>query len=78
MGPLRLSWDPEQETTVRVSICSARWSLYNPTHHPMQPEGVPEVSPDEVIHLASVMQFSGFHSVIGTMWVVEDVETIKR
>ncbi|KAF8432777.1 CHAT domain-containing protein [Boletus edulis BED1] len=28
-----------------------------------------EESPDEVIHLASAMQFAGFRSVIGTMWV---------
>ncbi|KAF8431594.1 CHAT domain-containing protein [Boletus edulis BED1] len=34
-------------------------------------------SPDEVIHLASAMQFAGFRSVIGTMWVVDDGETNK-
>ena len=31
-----------------------------------------EESPDEVIHLASAMQFAGFRSVIGTMWAVND------
>jgi CHAT domain-containing protein/tetratricopeptide (TPR) repeat protein len=31
-----------------------------------------EESPDEVIHLASAMQFIGFRSVIGTMWEVDD------
>ena len=31
-----------------------------------------EESPDEVIHLASAMQFAGFRSVIGTMWAVLD------
>ncbi|KAG6376566.1 hypothetical protein JVT61DRAFT_1544 [Boletus reticuloceps] len=36
-----------------------------------------EESPDEVIHLASAMQFIGFRSVIGTMWAVDDVETNK-
>jgi CHAT domain-containing protein/tetratricopeptide (TPR) repeat protein len=36
-----------------------------------------EESPDEVIHLASAMQFAGFHSVIGTMWTVDDGETNK-
>ncbi|KAF8436351.1 CHAT domain-containing protein [Boletus edulis BED1] len=36
-----------------------------------------EDSPDEVIHLASAMQFAGFRSVIGTMWVVDDGETDK-
>ncbi|KAF8440054.1 CHAT domain-containing protein [Boletus edulis BED1] len=36
-----------------------------------------EDSPDEVIHLASAMQFAGFRSVIGTMWVVDDAETNK-
>ncbi|KAF8436331.1 CHAT domain-containing protein, partial [Boletus edulis BED1] len=36
-----------------------------------------EDSPDEAIHLASAMQFAGFRSVIGTMWVVDDGETNK-
>ena len=36
-----------------------------------------EASPDEVIHLASAMQFSGFRSVIGTMWAVDDGQTNK-
>ena len=34
-------------------------------------------SPDEVIHLASAMQFVGFRSVIGTMWAVDDGEATK-
>jgi CHAT domain-containing protein len=29
-------------------------------------------SPDEAIHLAVAMQFSGFRSVIGSMWSVDD------
>ena len=36
-----------------------------------------EESPDEIIHLASAMQFAGFRSVIGTMWAVDDAETNK-
>ncbi|KAG8218910.1 hypothetical protein J3R82DRAFT_4592 [Butyriboletus roseoflavus] len=36
-----------------------------------------EDSPDEVMHLASAMQFAGFRSVIGTMWAVDDGETNK-
>ena len=36
-----------------------------------------EGSPDEVIHLASAMQFAGFRSVIGTMWAVDDAQTNK-
>ena len=36
-----------------------------------------EESPDEVIHLASGMQFAGFRSVIGTMWAVDDEHTNK-
>ncbi|KAG2153316.1 TPR-like protein [Suillus clintonianus] len=31
-----------------------------------------EMSPDESIHLAAAMQFSGFRSVIGSMWSVDD------
>ena len=31
-----------------------------------------ESSPDEAIHLAAAMQFSGFCSVIGSMWSVDD------
>ena len=29
-------------------------------------------TPDEVLHLTAAMQFSGFRSVIGTMWVMVD------
>ncbi|OAX35461.1 hypothetical protein K503DRAFT_696998 [Rhizopogon vinicolor AM-OR11-026] len=29
-------------------------------------------SPDEAVHLAAAMQFSGFRSVIGSMWSVDD------
>ncbi|KAG1721030.1 hypothetical protein EDB19DRAFT_1590580, partial [Suillus lakei] len=31
-----------------------------------------EKSPDKSIHLAAAMQFSGFRSVIGSMWSVDD------
>jgi CHAT domain-containing protein len=31
-----------------------------------------ESSPDEAIHLAAAMQFSGFCSVVGSMWSVDD------
>ena len=34
-------------------------------------------SPDEMIHLASAMQFAGFRSVIGTMWTVDDAVANK-
>ena len=32
---------------------------------------VDEDVPDEVMHLAASMLFSGFHSVVGTMWCVD-------
>ncbi|KAG8214773.1 hypothetical protein J3R82DRAFT_9900 [Butyriboletus roseoflavus] len=32
---------------------------------------------DKVMHLMSVMQFTGFHSVIGTMWMVDDAQMNK-
>ncbi|KAG2040035.1 CHAT domain-containing protein [Suillus americanus] len=31
-----------------------------------------EETPDEVIHLAAALQFSGFKSVVGTLWEVDD------
>ena len=34
-------------------------------------------SPDEVIHLACAMQFTGFHLVIGTICAMDDAETNK-
>jgi len=36
-----------------------------------------EESTDEMIHLASAMQFAGFRSVIGTMWAVDDAYVNK-
>ncbi|KAG0698008.1 hypothetical protein DFH29DRAFT_1082031 [Suillus ampliporus] len=33
------------------------------------------ITPDEVIHLAAGLQFSGFKSFIGTLWAVDDVVT---
>ncbi|KAG2354046.1 hypothetical protein BDR07DRAFT_1307318 [Suillus spraguei] len=36
-----------------------------------------EKSPDESIHLAAAIQFSGFRSVIDTMWSVDD-EVARR
>ncbi|KAG1740433.1 uncharacterized protein EDB91DRAFT_1132431 [Suillus paluster] len=36
-----------------------------------------EKMPDEVIHLAAGLQFSGFKSIIGTLWVVDD-DVAKR
>ena len=36
-----------------------------------------EESPDEVIHLASAMQFAGFRSVVGTTWSVADSPATK-
>ena len=37
-----------------------------------------EERPDEVIHLASAMQFVGFRSVVGTMWAADDSATSRR
>jgi CHAT domain-containing protein len=31
-------------------------------------------TPDEVIHLASGMQFCGFRSVVGTLWAMVDLD----
>jgi len=31
-------------------------------------------TPDEVIHLAAALQFSGFRSVIGTLWAMSDID----
>jgi hypothetical protein len=33
-----------------------------------------ESMPDEVLHLSAAMQYSGFRSVIGTMWAMADVD----
>ncbi|KIJ65422.1 hypothetical protein HYDPIDRAFT_110483 [Hydnomerulius pinastri MD-312] len=34
-------------------------------------------TPDEAIHLAAGMQFSGFRSVVGTMWAVDDGSAVE-
>jgi tetratricopeptide (TPR) repeat protein len=60
--PLRLSdiiqAEPENPEFVFLSACHTAVGDKN--------------APDEVIHLAAGMQFSGFRGVIGTMWAVDD------
>jgi CHAT domain-containing protein len=36
--------------------------------------GEQEGTPDEVLHLASGVQFCGFRSVIGTLWAMVDID----
>ncbi|KAG1858875.1 CHAT domain-containing protein [Suillus subluteus] len=34
-------------------------------------------APDEVVHLAAAMQFTGFRGVVGTMWAVDDAVVVN-
>ncbi|KAJ6484145.1 CHAT domain-containing protein [Mycena sanguinolenta] len=36
-----------------------------------------KATPDEAIHLAASLMFAGFHSVVGTMWKMQDVDGPK-
>lgn len=38
----------------------------------------PENPPDEVLHLAATMLYSGFRSIIATMWYVPSVPSMRR
>jgi CHAT domain-containing protein len=33
-----------------------------------------DINPDEALHLAAAMQFSGFRSVVGTLWAMADID----
>ena len=61
------------ERIVRCKLKSPQFAYLSACHTTVGDEE----SPDEVIHLASAMQFAGFRSVIGTMWAVDDAQTNK-
>ena len=61
------------ERIIRCELENAQFAYLSACHTTVGDEE----SPDEVIHLASAMQFAGFRSVIGTMWAVDDGETNK-
>ncbi|KAG8218161.1 hypothetical protein J3R82DRAFT_3709 [Butyriboletus roseoflavus] len=61
------------ERIVRCDLQNAQFAYLSACHTTVGDEE----SPDEVMHLASAMQFAGFRSVIGTMWTVDDGETNK-
>ena len=61
------------ERIIRCELENAQFAYLSACHTTVGDEE----SPGEVIHLASAMQFAGFHSVIGTMWAVDDGETSK-
>ncbi|KAL5501093.1 hypothetical protein ACEPAH_9480 [Sanghuangporus vaninii] len=51
------------------NIPNAELAFLSACHSAEQPAGAAR---DEVLHLAAAMQFSGFRSVIGTMWALKD------
>ncbi|KAF9219471.1 hypothetical protein BS17DRAFT_760983 [Gyrodon lividus] len=53
---------------VRAELAHPEFAFLSACHTAVGDEN----TPDEVIHLAAGMQFSGFRSVIGTMWAVDD------
>ena len=55
------------------NLANAEFAYLSACHTAAGDEG----GPDEVIHLAAAMQFTGFRSVIGSMWEVGDYETTK-
>ncbi|KAG8218920.1 hypothetical protein J3R82DRAFT_4628 [Butyriboletus roseoflavus] len=61
------------ERIIRCQLENAQFAYLSACHTTVGDED----SPDEVMHLASAMQFAGFRSVIGTMWAVDDGETNK-
>ena len=61
------------ERIIRCELDNAEFAYLSACHTTVGDDE----SPDEVMHLASAMQFAGFRSVIGTMWAVDDAETNK-
>ncbi|EJC98970.1 TPR-like protein [Fomitiporia mediterranea MF3/22] len=54
---------------VRANLPDAEFAFLSACHTAEQPHGGAH---DEVLHLAAAMQFSGFRSVIGSMWELLD------
>ncbi|KAG2128400.1 hypothetical protein BD769DRAFT_1729285 [Suillus cothurnatus] len=64
-----LPWNAKSTVTIRIFFChNLEFAFLSACHTTMGDEN----SPDESIHLAAAMQFSGFHRVIGSMWSVDD------
>ncbi|KAG8218941.1 hypothetical protein J3R82DRAFT_4649 [Butyriboletus roseoflavus] len=61
------------ERIIRCELENAQFAYLSACHTTVGDED----SPDEVMHLASAMQFAGFRSVIGTMWAVDDAQANK-
>ncbi|KAG0702008.1 TPR-like protein [Suillus ampliporus] len=61
-GPLKI------REIIRSHLQSPEFAFLSACHTTVGDES----SPDEAIHLAAAMQFSGFRSVIGSMWSVDD------
>ena len=59
------------ERIIRCQLENAEFAYLSACHTTVGDEE----SADEMMHLASAMQFAGFRSVIGTMWAVDDGET---
>ncbi|KAG0707128.1 TPR-like protein [Suillus ampliporus] len=61
-GPLKI------RDIIRIHLHDPEFAFLSACHTTVGDES----SPDEAIHLAAAMQFSGFRSVIGSMWSVDD------
>ncbi|EJD07721.1 TPR-like protein [Fomitiporia mediterranea MF3/22] len=56
---------------IQANLPSAEFAFLSACHTAEQPH---DGTHDEVLHLAAAMQFSGFRSVIGSMWELLDVD----
>ena len=54
---------------IKAGLHSAELAVLSACHTAEQTQGS---ATEEVLHLAAAMQFSGFRSVVGTMWQVQD------
>ncbi|KAF8155885.1 CHAT domain-containing protein [Crassisporium funariophilum] len=59
---------------VKARLPNADFAFLSACH---SASGAVEETPDEVIHLSAAMQFSGFRSVVGTMWEIGDRDAVE-
>ncbi|KAG1860160.1 hypothetical protein DFJ58DRAFT_726174 [Suillus subalutaceus] len=73
LGSPYLPWEARCDSPSQVMLCHERRTPDALGHR----SRTIRIPPDEVVHLAAAMQFTGFRGVVGTMWAVDDAVVVN-